>query len=680
MGLRVGGALLAAALAAAAATSLTADCASPTALAPFWRSVGYTPAEYALRADELENTALIGATPNRGVTQVRIHYLMDLVTVTGWAPAPLAPSGWALSYAWGALDHALDFLVSSNLSPGFEFMGSPTGLPGLPFYFFNTYNGNGHLSGAETCALWRQVVADLLARYIARYGRAEVEAWHLEAWNEPDQGWGWPHPANLTDPVLDGYVAYWDATAAGIEDAEAATGARLYFGGTASGKAAGDKYFLVRVLDHKVANVNAANGKAVRWDYLSAHVKGESTSYVTVLGEWAVSALVRSKPQWAAAAAALPLSNDEGDPMVGWESPEDWRGDARYAAIMPKMVNQHLLAIADNATANNPLGWLSFDGAFLNGASDNYTGFGMRTMTARFGAPAADARTAFVRKNGLAAFTLLSFLGDARCAVAGSATAATVLMANAGALATVRAAGADAAQASLLLYNSADCAADAAPAVDVAASLTGLPLAPAPADGSVVAVLYTLAETPAQSPAATWAAQGAPAVPSAAQLAALWAAAAAMAAAAQPPLPVAVGAGGAVALPTVTLPLPGLALWHIAERASAPAAPAAPARPVAYAKAAAASFFPPSQAEVLLRWDCTTVSRVIARYTVQHSVDGAAWATVNAPPFPADIMCVFAHIAPAGPAFYRVAATDYWNRTGAWSVVAAAAPWPAFEQ
>ena len=41
----------------------------------------------------------------------------------------------------------------------------------------------------------------------------------------------------------------------------------------------------------------------------------------------------------------------------------------------------------------------------------------------------------------------------------------------------------------------------------------------AESDGSVVAVLYTLAETPAQSPAATWAAQGAPAVPSAAQLA-----------------------------------------------------------------------------------------------------------------------------------------------------------------
>lgn len=106
-----------------------------------------------------------------------------------------------------------------------------------------------------------------------------------------------------------------------------------------------------------------------------------------------MSALIRSNASWAAAGLGrLAVSNDEGDPMVGWETPEDWRGDARYGAIIPKMVNQHLLAIHDNATANNPLGWLSFDGAFMNGVGDNYTGFGERTMTARFGAPSKAPR------------------------------------------------------------------------------------------------------------------------------------------------------------------------------------------------------------------------------------------------------------------------------------------------
>ena len=33
----------------------------------------------------------------------------------------------------------------------------------------------------------------------------------------------------------------------------------------------------------------------------------------------------------AAGVGALPLSNDEGNPMVSWETPEDLHGDARYA-------------------------------------------------------------------------------------------------------------------------------------------------------------------------------------------------------------------------------------------------------------------------------------------------------------------------------------------------------------
>ena len=210
------------------------------------------------------------------------------------------------------------------------------------------------------------------------------------------------------------FGSYWDASAAGVEDAEAATGASLFFGGTASGRAAGDPCYLPFLLTHKASGKNSLTGAPVRWDYITAHVKGQSTSYETVLGEWGVSALIRANPAWAAAGlGGLALSNDEGDPMVGWETPKDWRGDARYGAIIPKMVNQHLLAIHDNATANNPLGWLSFDGAFMNGVGDNYTGFGERTMTARFGGPFQGASPfAFVRKNGLAAFHLLAKLPD----------------------------------------------------------------------------------------------------------------------------------------------------------------------------------------------------------------------------------------------------------------------------
>ena len=29
--------------------------------------------------------------------------------------------------------------------------------------------------------------------------------------------------------------------------------------------------------------------------------------------------------------------NDEGDPMVGWSKGEEWRGDARYPAVVVKV-------------------------------------------------------------------------------------------------------------------------------------------------------------------------------------------------------------------------------------------------------------------------------------------------------------------------------------------------------
>ena len=713
--------LAAAAAAFAAPLDVAVDC-TPGLLAdlpPFFRSVGYTPATHALRADELENTLHIGAVPRRGVTQVRIHYLLDLVTVLGFTPSNGTASGWQLQYLWDGLDFALDWLVANNLSPGFELMGSPAGFPALPAAFYSPYNGNGHIYPNQTLPMFRALVGDLLQRYIARYGKQEVQSWKIESWNEPDQGWGFPKIQNSSDPVLTAYTAYWDACAAGIEDAEAATGARLTFGGTASGRAAGDAYFLPAMLNHRASGGrNSLTGAPVRWDYISAHVKGASTSYVTVQGEWAVSALLRSNAAWrdpAAGLLALPVSNDEGDPMVGWEKPEPWRGDARYAAIIPKMVAQHATAIADNATGGgglNPLGLLSFDGAFMNGVDDTYTGFGLRTMTARFGGPApGDASpTAFVRKNGLAAFALLARLpGPARCSVrlsGAGAGSAGVLYDAPGALAGVDAA---AGEAGVLVYNSPDCADPSGGAgsggVVPAITLSGLPFdAARVAAGGCLAVPYWVDDAPERSPAAAWAAAGSPPLPSPALLKALWATAAAMGAPAGAPVPLALapcgaapGAGFCATLPApnVTLappprgelPLPGLLLWHIALPPLGPRAPPPPpAAPVAYAKAPAASFLQAGvEVEVALRWDCSRAPRTVLAYVIQYSATGggggnASWATVNAPPYPADALCAFTHAAPAsapGPRAYRVAAVDYWGSQSEWSASAVAQAWPA---
>lgn len=38
----------------------------------------------------------------------------------------------------------------------------------------------------------------------------------------------------------------------------------------------------------------------------------------------------------------IPVYNDEGDPLVGWNLAEEWRADATYAAIVVKVKKNQL--------------------------------------------------------------------------------------------------------------------------------------------------------------------------------------------------------------------------------------------------------------------------------------------------------------------------------------------------
>ncbi|UCC65669.1 MAG: glycosyl hydrolase, partial [Anaerolineae bacterium] len=89
-------------------------------LTHFWRSTGFSPASLLLNADMRQAMAYAGSIPHRGLTYVRVHYLLDLVTA-GY------PGAETSSYDWSALDKALDVLVQNGLKPFFELMGNPSG-------------------------------------------------------------------------------------------------------------------------------------------------------------------------------------------------------------------------------------------------------------------------------------------------------------------------------------------------------------------------------------------------------------------------------------------------------------------------------------------------------------------------------------------------------------------------
>ena len=150
---------LAPASAASAALNVSVDCATPAGPLPhFWRSCGYSPAQAALRLDGLENTARIGSLPRRAVAQARIHFLLDLIIVTGFLPSATEPSGYQLLYDWNLLDFLCDTLVANNLSPGFELFGSPSGFPTLPTAFWAGWENNFKVTATQALQMFRTLV------------------------------------------------------------------------------------------------------------------------------------------------------------------------------------------------------------------------------------------------------------------------------------------------------------------------------------------------------------------------------------------------------------------------------------------------------------------------------------------------------------------------------------------
>ena len=142
-----------------------------------------------------QTLSFLGAVPNRGVEFVRVHYLLNLVTG--------AKSRAGIAYDWSLLDEALDVLIHRGLRPVFELMGNPSDL-------FDDFENPDQLRA------WRDLVAELAARCVRRYGRDEVRAWTFETWNEPDLPfWRWGER---------GFLNHFDACRAGLDAVDPASG------------------------------------------------------------------------------------------------------------------------------------------------------------------------------------------------------------------------------------------------------------------------------------------------------------------------------------------------------------------------------------------------------------------------------------------------------------------------
>lgn len=395
-------------------------------LGHFWKSTGLSPPDsnnaykYLLEPDEKFNLILIGALPHHGIRQVRIHWLLNLITYEESEK----------SYNFTNLDILLDLMQANNLRPGFELMGLPLNIK-LEVIKKNIYN------------FWYELTEAISTRYISRYGYDEVQKWRFETMNEPDL-----KQYNFLNFTLQEYLEYFKACTHALhnvsviytsvttksdeklrvvnahdenelipsllEQAREATvttsnahvESRPRRKKVSSLRVGGPAGLFKRRERHPLCwgALDMCNRTACHLHYVSFHKKGGGSAD-QVLSEDLDMLDVLQKYDFT---KGLPIANDEADILTNWSLNEEWRADVWYAALMSKVIVDHYKEII--LKRNISIEVLSNDNAFMNYSPYYFT---QRTLLARFQMNnTTPAHVQFIKKPVYIAMGLLSMLGD----------------------------------------------------------------------------------------------------------------------------------------------------------------------------------------------------------------------------------------------------------------------------
>ncbi|GFT18331.1 alpha-L-iduronidase [Nephila pilipes] len=292
----------------------------------------------------------IGSLPHNGISQVRIHWMLDLVQMR-------FPSDFKIAYDFNYLDELVHILWENDLRPGFELMGNPSG------YFTDFEN-------STQVYMWEDLIYNLASHYI-------------------------------------GFLNYYDACSEGLYRADS----RLRFGGPGGScriPTVGKSPICWALLEHCVRGKNYFTGKeGVRLDFISFHKKGNASSDLILSEEIeTIQYIVSRFPSLVNSS----FYNDEADPLKNWSLPQWWRADSTYAAMVVKIILRHIyfyyVEKGTESIKNVNFDLLSNDNAFLSYFPNQFT---ERTLLARFQVNNTSPKyVEFVKKPVYAVFGLLS--------------------------------------------------------------------------------------------------------------------------------------------------------------------------------------------------------------------------------------------------------------------------------
>lgn len=178
-------------------------------------------------------------------------------------------------YDFAILDKIFDTYEAEGIVPMVEFGFMPKDLAAkLPNHANQPYEvhfPHNVTSGASNnppkdYKKWGDLIEAVTAHLVQRYGRAAVDHWYFEVWNEPDISY-W-HGSR------EDYFRLYDYAAAGVKAALPAA----QVGGPATTGASNPRAaaYLKAFLDHVENGKSAATGGRVPLDFISFHVKGNT--------------------------------------------------------------------------------------------------------------------------------------------------------------------------------------------------------------------------------------------------------------------------------------------------------------------------------------------------------------------------------------------------------------------
>lgn len=216
-------------------------------------------------------------------------------------------------YNWTILDQIFDAYAQAGVRPMVELGFMPEALSSHPQPYHIPWPQGGAAGWSfppRDYARWGELVYQVAAHMVQRYGSNAVAGWYWEVWNEPD--------ISYWHGTEEEYNRLYDYAVAGVK--RAIPGARV--GGPATtGPKTGSRsaQFLEAFLRHCAQDKSAASGAAVPLDFISFHAKGSPTIVADhvqmglnneLQNVAAGFAIVKQFPQF----AKLPIILSEADP------------------------------------------------------------------------------------------------------------------------------------------------------------------------------------------------------------------------------------------------------------------------------------------------------------------------------------------------------------------------------